>query len=194
MGKLDYIDVATAGELYRIAIDTQDPDLRYKIFRLLAGNGKADMQELLLDLAVNPGRMRVRRAAAHALMVCFDRVVLEVVGRISPSVIATEIESVASRLLILVALRGDFHQNLSIAESLATNHNRRVLLLLVIWFMRDRDQVTAHRIATMLPAGHAAVLRTLAGANAEITSEMLDDLGDQLNADEVLLFMVPKKK
>jgi hypothetical protein len=194
IGKLDYIDVTTAGELYRIAIDTRDPDLRYEIFSLLAGSGKVEMQELLLDLAVNPGRVPVRRAAAHALMLCFDRVLLEVVGRISAPVIASEIEPVASRLLMLVALRGEFQQNLSIAESLATNHNRRVLLLLVIWLMRDRDQDTSNRIASMLPAGHAAVLRALSGANSEITSGMLDDLGDQLNADQVMLFMVPKKK
>lgn len=194
MSKFDGLDETSANELYRIAIDSRDSTLRYDIFKLLVSKGSADMQDLLLELAINPGRVPVRRAAAQALMTSFDEVAPEVVGRISAEVISNKSESVASRLLVLVALRGELHHNLSIAETLATNHKRRVLLLLAIWFLRGRDQATASRIAAMLPADHPAVTRAILGENAEFTSDMLEDLGDQLNVDQVLLFMAPPKK
>jgi hypothetical protein len=95
---------------------------------------------------------------------------------------------------MVVARRGELHHYLTIAELLAVDHKRRVLLLLVIWMLRDRDRATANRIATMLPANHPAVARVILGADTEITSGMLEDLGDQINVDQVLQLMAPKKK
>lgn len=192
--KFDEVDAASADELYRIALDSRDPTLRYEIFKLLASKAKIEMQELLLALAVHKGQKFVRIAAAHALLACSDRLAPEVVGRISAQIIVTKIEPVASRLIMVVARRGEPHHIFTIAELLATDHKRRVLLLLVIWMLRNRDQATANRIVAMLPANHPAVARVLLGADTEITSAMLEDLGDQLNVDQVLQIMAPKKK
>ncbi|OEZ90509.1 hypothetical protein JAB8_19520 [Janthinobacterium sp. HH106] len=194
IAKLGAIDTPTADELYRTAIDSRDPDLRYEIFRLLVANAEIDSQARLLDLALNPGRKAVRRAAVHALMAVADHVAPDVIARISARDVSRRIEPVASRLLLLLAKRGDLPHVLAIAETLATNDKRRVLLLLVIWVMRARDLPTANRIATMLPANHPAVAWALAGSDGKFDETMLDDLGDQLSDEEVLLFMAPKKK
>jgi hypothetical protein len=69
-----------------------------------------------------------------------------------------------------------------------------VLLLLAIWIVRDRDPAAAERIARMLPTNHAGVKWALAGAKGKLGDTTLDDLGDPISVEQVLLFMVPKKK
>jgi hypothetical protein len=77
------------------------------------------------------------------------------------------------------------------AEVLATNDDRRVLLLLAIWVLRERDRAAAERIANMLPTNHAAIAWALGGAKGKFSDSLLDDLGEPLSVDQVLLFMRP---
>lgn len=151
-------------------------------------------QGQLFELAINPGRRTVRVGAAAALIAGHKQVTPEAVGRITPQLLATRIEGVASRLLLLVALRAEIDQVLKIAEALSTVDKRRVLLLLAIWILRERDATAAERIARMLPANHAGVKWALAGAKGKLGDTALDDLGDPISVDQVLLFMGPKKK
>jgi hypothetical protein len=77
---------------------------------------------------------------------------------------------------------------------LSTLEKRRVLLLLAIWVVRDRDAGVAERIARMLPTNHAGVKWALAGATGKLDDTALDDLGDPVCVEQVLSFMRPKKK
>jgi hypothetical protein len=194
IAKLGAIDGAVAEELYRIAIDTRDSDVRYEIFVLLVRAADLRFQTHLLELAVNPGRRIVRQAAATALMVGHERVAGDVVARITPRLLQGRIESVASRLLILLAARAEIDHVLEVAEALSTNDKRRVLLLLAIWVLRDRDPSTADRVARMLPTNHPGVKWALAGAEGKLGDTMLDDLGDPISVEQVLSFMSPKQK
>ncbi|WP_285411418.1 hypothetical protein, partial [Variovorax sp. efr-133-TYG-130] len=45
LGKLGALDAATADELYSLAIDTRDSDLRYAIFVLLVNQAEGSSQE-----------------------------------------------------------------------------------------------------------------------------------------------------
>jgi hypothetical protein len=180
-------------ELYRVTIDTRDSDLRYEILALLVRTGTIDLQMRLFELAVTPGRATVRRSAAHALLAGRDQVAPEVIALITPQILSTRTEAVASRLLLLLALRGDVSVVLDMAAALATNDKRRVLLLLAIWILRDQDRPMAERIAALLPANHAAVGWALGGATGEFRGDLLDDLGDPLATEQVLQFMKPKK-
>jgi len=74
IAKMGALPAETVEELYRVAIDTCDSDLRYKIFALLVGAAGGALQQRLFDLAVNPGRLKVRRAAANALLAGSDHV------------------------------------------------------------------------------------------------------------------------
>ena len=194
VGKLGPLEDGMADELYRLAIDTRDSDVRYGIFALLVRAADPRFQEQLFDVAVNPGRRTVRVNAAGALLAGHGQVTPETVSRITPHFLATRVDAVASRLLLLVALRAELDQVLKAAEALSTIDKRRVLLLLAIWIVRDRDASAAERIATMLPANHAGVEWALVGAKGKLGEAALDDLGDPISVEQVLLFMGPKKR
>ena len=194
IGKLGPLEDSVEDELYRLAIDTHDSDVRYEIFALLMRSANARFQATLFDLAVNPGRRTVRLAAAGALMAGHELVTIETVNRITPQLIATRIEGVASWLLLLVAARAEMDQVLNTAKALSVMEKRRVLLLLVIWIVRERDASVAERVARMLPANHVGVKWALAGAEGKLGDTALDDLGDPISVEQVLFFMGPKKK
>jgi hypothetical protein len=194
IGKLGSLDSGTADELYRLAIDTRDSDVRYEIFALLVRAADSRFQGQLFEIAVSPGRRIVRLAAAAALTTGYQQVAPETVGRITPQLLGTRIEGVASRLLLLLAVRGEIGDVVKAAEALSTIEKRRVLLLLAIWVVRDRDVGAAERIARMLPTNHAAVKWALAGAKGKLDDTALDDLGDPISVEQVLSFMRPKKK
>lgn len=194
IGKLGTLEEGVADDLYRLAIDTRDSDVRYEIFVLLVRAADSRFQDQLFELAVSPGRRTVRLAAATALMVGHQQVAPEIIGRITPQLLATRIEGVASRLLLLVALRSEIHELIKAAQALSTMEKRRVLLLLAIWIVRERDAIAAERIARMLPPNHAGVKWALAGAKGKLGDTALDDLGDPIAVEQVLSFMGPKKQ
>lgn len=192
--KLGSLEDVVADELYRLAIDTRDSDVRYEIFALLVRAAAPRFQRQLFDLAVNPGRRPVRVNAAGALLAGHGQVTRKTVSRITPQLLATRVEAVASRLLLLLSLRGEMDQILKAAEALSTIDKRRVLLLLAIWIVRERDATAAERVARMLPANHAGVKWALASAKGKLGDTALDDLGDPISVEQVLLFMRPTKK
>lgn len=194
IAQLGAIEDEVAEALYRLAINTRDSDVRHQIFVLLVRVADARFQGDLFELAVSPGRRTMRQAAANALMVGHEYVVPEVVGQINQQLLLTRIEVVASRLLLLMAARGTIEQVMEIVEAISTSEKRRVLLLLVIWVVRDRDASAADRIARMLPVNHAGVRWALAGAQGQLDDAALDDLGDTSSVDQVLLFMRPSEK
>lgn len=108
--------------------------------------------------------------------------------------VGTRIEGVASRLLLLLSVRGEIDDAIKAAETLLAIEKRRVLLLLAIWVVRDRYAGAAERIAGMLPTNHAGVKWALAGAKGRLEDTALDDLGDPISVGQVLSFMQPKKK
>jgi len=195
IAKLGMIEDDPADELYRAAIDTRDSDLRYEIFLLLVRAARSQFQEMLFELAVNPGTRAARLRAAHALLAASEAVVPKLLESISPQLVLTKIEVVAARLLLLLARRGDLDQLLKCAVSLAAREKRRVLLLLAVWAVRDRSLATAERIANMLPANHVGAKWALAGGAGKLAETALDDLGDPISVEQVHFFMTrePKK-
>lgn len=194
LGKLGALDSASTDELYSLAIDTRDSDLRYAIFELLVNQGEEASQDALMDITLNPGDKWIRQLAAHALMTGYERIVPSVLQRITPKVLTGKIPRVASRLLLLLTCAGDTVAVLKAAETLSTSSTRRVLLLLAIWVLRARDQHLAERIGRMLPPGSFGVSWALAGGEGELHDTALDDLGDPTCVDQVLQLMRPKIK
>ncbi|WP_448192841.1 nSTAND3 domain-containing NTPase [Azospirillum sp. sgz301742] len=184
---------AEARELMAIGLDTADPDVRTSIFRLLTNSGDPELQEQLLDLAVRPGQPGVRRAAAGGLLQGAEAVRPEILEKITAPLLATRYEPVAASLSLLLAWRGDQDRVRAVAEELATNADRRVLLLLLVWFMNKRNPPIAQEIAAMLPAGHPAVAWALGGVVVEPDDMLLADLGAPAICTRVLGFMRIKK-
>lgn len=194
LGKLGAIDAATADEFYGLAIDTRDSDLRYAIFVLLVNQAEERFQEALMDIALSPGDKWIRQLAAHALASLHEHIAPSVLQRITPKVLTGKIPRVASRLLVLLACAGDTDAILKAAEALSTSSSRRVLLLLAIWALRERDQHLAERVGRMLPPGSVGVSWALAGSEGKLRDTSLDGLGDPACVDQVLQFMQPKNK
>jgi len=190
--KLGEMKSEVGNELYQVAIDTRDPYLRADIFALLARLAGSKIQGQLFDLAITPGRRNVKLAASQALMMAHQEIDLAVLERITPDLLRTRIEPVAARLLILACARATSDQAVAFASALATNDKRRVMLLLVIWVMRDRDMAAAERVVNMLPVDHPGSKWALAGAPAKLPEGTLDDLGDPLSVEQVMSFMQPE--
>lgn len=187
------VDLSPLGDkeektLFSIATDTSDPDVRDAIFRLLASSGIV-MQNELFELAVEPGRERVRSSAAFALLQACDLIDQCVVDKITPKLVATRYEPVAGVLALLLGWRGAIPTVRAAAEELATNSKRRGLLLLTVWLLKDRNQLVAEEIAAMLPAGHKAASWALGGTLTEVDDTTIADLGDPAVCAEVLRYM-----
>jgi hypothetical protein len=192
IAKLGALTPETADQLYHGAIDTADPALRYQLFELLATAGGPPARARLFELALTPGRAVVRRAAAAALFINSDSIEHELILRITPEILATRVESVATLFALLLATKGDPVTVTKAAEVLATNSKRRVLLILLSRVLSERDGDAAKRIADMLPAKHAAVALPLV-EDVEISDELLADLGDPASVAEVLHYVKPQK-
>ncbi len=174
--------------LFAIATDTSDPNVRNATFRLLAKTGVA-MQKRLFELAVAPGRAEIRTSAAYALRSVGEEINQSVVDEITPRLIATRYEPVAAVLAILLGWRGDISALRAAAEELATNPKRRILLLLMVWLLKDRDELVAEEIAAMLPPDHVAVAWALGRPLTNVDDAAIADLGDAAVCTEVLTYM-----
>lgn len=194
LGKIGTLDAATADDLYNLAIDTRDSALRCAIFSLLVNLAEVRFQEALMDVALNPGNKWIRQQASLALAVGYEHIVPSVLQRVTPEVLISKIPSVASRLLLLLTCAGDADTVLRAAEMVSSKSTRRVLLLLMIWLLREHDQQLAERIGRMLPSSNVGIAWALAGGGDGLGDTSLDELGDPACVEEVLNFMQPKSK
>ena len=175
--------------LYQIAVATADRGLRQSIFSLLALTAGSELQERLFGLANQPGRASVRGPAALALLEAAEVIPPALVAQISAPLLATRIPAVAAPLTLLVAMRGETPQVRHIADALATNRKRRVLILLLIWVVTERDSAAARDMAALLPPGHAAGAWALEGRAPAPTEATLSDLGEPDICTEVLFYL-----
>jgi hypothetical protein len=175
-----------AEELKGIAISTDDPILRAKIFDLLATSGDSFGQELLFDLATMPGRYSVRRLAAAGLL---SAVAPETVAKITSELLALQIASVAAIFSIILGAKGGASEVKAAAEQLTANPNRRALVVLLIRFAYDRDPGRAEGLAMMLPENHPALKWALGGEIDWKNDRQLSDLGDPATCSEVFRYM-----
>ncbi len=175
-------------DLLAIAIDTSDKDLRYSIFLLLL-NSDTRTQKNILNIAENPGRSVVRSSAAFALLQKHEHLEQIVIDRIHVNLLTTHYNPVTCIFAILIGLREEISAVRAVAEKLATSPKRRVLLLLILWALHDRDKGAAAEIATMLPPGHTAVAWALGEPVSEIDEAIIADLGDHAVCADVLHYM-----
>lgn len=188
LGTLSPLGEANDSALLVTGTETSDPKVRDAIFRLLTKFGGAVMQRKLFEQAVQPGTRQVRWSAAHALLLSGDELAQAVVDEIRPHLVATRYEPVAAVLVLLLGWRGTIPVICETAEQLAIHPKRRVLLLLLVWLLKDRDLKVAEEIAAMLPLGHDAVAWALGDPLVKVDDAMIADLGDQVACAEVLRY------
>ncbi|MBC9114606.1 hypothetical protein [Stenotrophomonas maltophilia] len=194
LGKMGALDAATADELYGLAIGTRDSTLRCSIFLLLINQAEERFQDALMDISLNPGNKWIRQQASLALAVGHERIAPSVLQRITPRVLISKTPAVASRLLLLLTCAGDVGAILRAAEMVSASSTRRVLLLLMIWQLREHDQQLAERIGRMLPSSSVGIAWALAGGGEGLSDTALENLGDPACVEQVMSFMQPKRR
>ena len=142
-------------------------------------------------MALNPGRSHLTRAAAHSLMYAGESVGAKVASRVTPEHLAKRPAAIAANLTVLLGSRAPVKQVIASAASLSVSSKRRVLLLLLIRRLTDRDQDAAQAVANMLPVEHAGVSWALTGSDKYFSSDILDDLGEPIVCDQVVSLLVP---
>jgi hypothetical protein len=193
IAKLGPLSASVAQELLDVATESDDPRLRAGLLKELVRLGDKDMQDRMFDLAILPGRLAIRRAAANALVVASDALPHEFVTRIVPDLLISRMEAVASRLVVLLSLRGDMASIDAAAQRLATSAERRVFLVLMIWMLNGRDPSAADRVAKLLPRGHIASAWALGTHTGIVADNALDDLGSPAAVAQVLPHLKPAK-
>src|SRR3954468_18794679 len=143
MEKYGEIAPVQSGRLKAIGISTDDPTLRNRLFGLIATNGGTAGLTLLFELATNPGRSSIRFQAARGLLRSISTIPSELVARITPALLETQISEVAAVLTLVLGVVGSSAQIRDAAHSLAASPKRRALLVLLVRARHDVDSSEA---------------------------------------------------
>jgi hypothetical protein len=186
IAKLDALEDGPAGELFTVALATRDPNVRRLLFVALVRVADSPFQHRLWDLVASPGGLTLRRAAARALLVGHDRVTPAVIDAITPDLVATLPVPVAVDLALLLAINGEPGRVVEMANALAANEHRRVLVLMLVRMLHERDPRAARRIVRLLPADHEGVRFALGKIHELPGDAALEDLGDAASVKAVV--------
>jgi glycine cleavage system regulatory protein len=117
-----------------------------------------------------------------------------VIEQITANMLESRIESIAALLTLIFAATASLEKVRLTAEQLAASPKRRVLLLLMIRELTERDMELAKQVALMLPANHPALLWAFGEELAEVHDRLVSDLGNPGICSEVLFFMKPPEE
>ena len=181
-------------ELSEVAISSGDVALRSSIFDILATHAGADGQQMLFQLATEPGRNLIRGQAAAALLSAFGSAHSGLVANITAELLSSQPGNVAASLALLLGAEGEFQAIERAANALAANSKRRVLVLLLIHAVNGRSPELAPKLAALLPSDHLALEWALGGDIDWEDDKPLSDLGERSICKEVFVFMQPSRQ
>lgn len=187
------LDSAILERLQEMAFETSDWLVRAGLFRIIAAQGGRAFQERIFELAVTPGRIGVRDAAAHAMLVKADALDSAVVSQITTNLLSTSVPSVAVMLTLIAALRASLAERLELARGISANPKRRVLILLMLWPAVVPCESSKSTIEQLLPDSHPSLAWVDAGPTEYAEDTFIADLGDPAICKEVLSWLNPKK-
>lgn len=178
-------------KLQQIGLETSDREVGTALFRIIAAQGGQRFQERLLELAVNPGRLRVRRAAAFALLSECDTLDSAVIRAIKVDIVAMTPAPIAVMLTLIASARLASDERLELARGISASPMRRVLLLLMLWPALGIDEPTVTIIQSLLPDGHPSLSWVKEGPSELAEDDLIADLGDAALCRVVLDWMNP---
>ncbi|MER9998817.1 hypothetical protein NKJ90_08245 [Mesorhizobium sp. M0051] len=187
------LDPAILEQLREIAIETSDWVVCGGLFRIIAAQGGRTFQERLLELAVTPGRIRVRRAAAHAMLAEADTLDPAMVSQITTDLLVTRAPAIAAMLTLIVARRMALEERLELARGISANSKRRALILLMLWPAVKPSESSRSAIERLLPDNHPSLAWVNSGPIERGEDALIADLGDPGVCREVLSLLNPKE-
>ncbi|MGT2476603.1 nSTAND3 domain-containing NTPase [Paraburkholderia terrae] len=165
-------------ELIEVAKGTQDHRVSAKLLETLAANGGYRAREAILELAISPGRVEIRIAAAIALLMSATRIEDALNTAIQPRHLTDLPEKVSSVLTAIVGLRGDEAAFRASATHLFHSRGRKVFLIVLGFAARNQSCKLTETVANLLPKGHPSIALMNAKDKGRVSRQELDDLGD----------------
>lgn len=181
----------SSSKLLELAISSDDVPLRGEIFDVLATHAEAEGQQLLFELATEPGRYFLRGQAAGSLLSAYGSIDADVVAKIAPDLLSTQPPEVAAPLTLVLAAGGSKEAILHAATALAAKPKRRALVLLLTRVVSDRLPELAPKLVALMPNEHPALVWALGGEIDWKDEQRLSDLGDRSVCRQVFVFMRP---
>lgn len=184
---------AVLERLLEIAFETSDWVLCVGLFEIVSAQGGRAFQDRLFELAVTPGRIRVGRAAARAMLVKANTLDPAVVSEITADLLATREPSIAVILTLIAACRASLQHRLDIARGISANPKRRALILLMLWPAVGPCESSKTIIGQLLPEDHSSLAWVNAGPIEYAADDLIADLGDPAICREVLSWLNPRE-
>ena len=178
--------------LQEIAFETSDKVVCAGLFKIISAQGGCKFQNRLFELAVTPGRILVRRAAAEAMLMEANSLDLTVICKITAGLLVTQAPSIAVILTLIAACRASLHQRLDLARGISANPKRRALILLMLWPAVSPCESSKTTIERLLPENHSSLAWVNAGPIERAEDDLISDLGDPVICREVLSWLNPK--
>lgn len=193
IANLTPLDSATLERLQEIACKTSDWGVCVGLFNIISAQGGLAFQDRLFELVVTPGRIRVRRAAARAMLVEANTLDSAVVCKVTTSLLATQAPSIAVILTLIAACRGSLNQRLDLARGISAHPKRRALVLLMLWPAVGTCESSKATIEQLLPENHPSLAWVNAGPKECAEDDLIADLGDPDICREVLSWLNPRE-
>lgn len=192
IANMDSIGHDVLQELQAIALESSDRAVRLELLCTIAAFGGTPLQRWLAELAIKPGRIQLRRAAARALVAKCLQLDIAIIRSLSTDVLLTVPYTVAPLLTIAAAVRLTPDERIQLARGLATNPQRRALVLLLLWRELESTDEAIHAIESLLPRGHSSISWISKGLKEVAQDDLIADLGEPELCHAVLELLNPK--
>ena len=189
-------------DVYREIIESlkasDNNGVRLQLLRAMARHGSPERKEKLIKFAVGEGRPALQRLTARALYLEADSFLEAHHVLVDGATLAKVNPDVCIWLCLLISGVAATDQLLDVAQSLATNPNRHVfVVLLYVFCSEERGEAVEDGIATFLPQDVKSALEQLLETGSIDDLSCLDDLGDvrsvELIKDSLKSWFKPKK-
>ena len=180
-------------ELVEYLKTSHNLDVRLRLLCAMVRHGTKQGQKKLIKMAVEEGRptyQTYQRLTAQALFKESAHVSTDNLTLIADARICTVNPDVGLWLCMLFSKIASDDRVRQTAKALATNPNRRVLVILFYLFVSDtRSEVTQEEIASYLPGSVVSFLENINETGAEGDLSVLDELGDVQAVERVKTFL-----
>lgn len=166
----------TGNALILLAVGTKDITLRNLSLQLAAKNCSALVQEKIWEMVQTESKLDLRLAAADAIALA-PHLASSVLDKISNEGLHGHPASLALSLVRLFSLHLEIGEALRRFEQLSQQPSQRVLLVVGMVYLRNRDYDAAEQVCRLLGKEHP-VCHLVSSPEKKLPRSVLNDLGD----------------
>ena len=178
-------------EIYKVVSMTADSVIREAGLRIFARSEEPVHRHQLVELALRRGYEELQQAAISALRDEEERVSEKMMTMVSSEELISQPPLVAAALACLIGSCASQKAVLEIGNVLVGDQRRRVLVVLLIRFVKKRSTEVARQLATLLGDRYSAVAWALNSPRGDsLDASFLDELGSIDVCEAVYVYLV----